>query len=99
MVEHGLKVIGKASERPPPDSRKETSQANKDPPHESGECPIFERDRARCHQQVVDLGEGGGSGGGERRALHDPISLLIVPKILNILAAHVVLALDLPMVN
>ena len=30
------------------------------------------------HQQIVDLGEGGGSNGGRRRALHDPIGLLIV---------------------
>ena len=35
VVDHGLKVIGKSSERPPPDSKGETSQASKDPPHES----------------------------------------------------------------
>ena len=35
VVDHGLKIIGKSSERPPPDSKGETSQASKDPPHES----------------------------------------------------------------
>ena len=44
-------------------------------------CARSLRQQRRVHQQIVDLGEGSGSEGGGRRALHDPISLLIVDSI------------------
>eukprot|EP00967_Tisochrysis_lutea_P119509 scaffold195097_cov31-Tisochrysis_lutea.AAC.1 len=40
------------------------------------------RRQRRVHQYFVHHGEGGGSGRGERRALHDPISLLILGDLL-----------------
>ena len=36
------------------------------------------RRQRRVHSQIVDLSEGGGSEGGRRRAVHDPIVLTIV---------------------